>query len=114
SERISEPVREDVPDHVTSDGTVEVTYEKLGDLGHRIMATSQQSAAMSERIGTLERDNTRLRGMLDVESQIVDRLRHSMSHVQRELRQIRRFRFYDHVRIGRIETHAKRHLGYRP
>ncbi|GJT68142.1 hypothetical protein Tco_1019622 [Tanacetum coccineum] len=137
---VREPVREDVPDHVTADGTVEVTYEKLGDLvqrfhdhtieipvhwiqviesvqrfqGHRIVATSQQSAAMSERIGTLERDNTRLRGMLDVERQIVDRLRHSMSHVQRELRQIRHFRFYDHVRIGRIETHARRHLGYRP
>ncbi|GKD07323.1 hypothetical protein Tco_1187008, partial [Tanacetum coccineum] len=31
------------------------------------METSQQSAAMLERIGTLKRDNMRLRGMLDVE-----------------------------------------------
>ncbi|GJY93946.1 hypothetical protein Tco_0509728 [Tanacetum coccineum] len=49
------------------------------DQGHRIMATSQQSAAMSERIGTLEWDNIRLRGMLGVEKQRVDRLWHSMS-----------------------------------
>ncbi|GKG34479.1 hypothetical protein Tco_0437175, partial [Tanacetum coccineum] len=43
--------------------------------GHRIVATSQQSAAMSEMIDTLERDNMRLRGMLGVERQRVDRLR---------------------------------------
>ncbi|GJR90319.1 hypothetical protein Tco_0214330 [Tanacetum coccineum] len=34
---------------------------------------------MSERIGTLDWDNRRLRGMLDVERQRVDRLRRSMS-----------------------------------
>ncbi|GKC23946.1 reverse transcriptase domain-containing protein [Tanacetum coccineum] len=43
------------------------------------MATNQQSAAMSERIGMLEQDNKRLRGMLDVKRQRVDRLRCSMS-----------------------------------
>ncbi|GJZ52772.1 putative reverse transcriptase domain-containing protein [Tanacetum coccineum] len=43
------------------------------------METSQQSAAMSERIGTLERDNMRLRGMLDVERQKVDHLRRSIT-----------------------------------
>ncbi|GKF62383.1 hypothetical protein Tco_0182437, partial [Tanacetum coccineum] len=79
-----------------------------------IVATSQHRAAMSERIGTLERDNRRLRGMLGVKRQRVDRLRRSMSYVQRDLRQIRRFRFYDHVRIEGLETYARRHLGYRP
>ncbi|GJZ61487.1 hypothetical protein Tco_0617624 [Tanacetum coccineum] len=43
------------------------------------MTTSQQSAAMSERIGTLERDNMRLKGMLGVERQRFDRLQCSMS-----------------------------------
>ncbi|GKE78015.1 hypothetical protein Tco_1544135 [Tanacetum coccineum] len=66
---VRESVREDVPDHVMSDGAVE-------------------SATISERIGTLERDNVRLRGMLDVERQRVYRL---MSYVQRDLRQIHRF-----------------------
>ncbi|GJV29334.1 putative reverse transcriptase domain-containing protein [Tanacetum coccineum] len=54
---VRESVREDVPDHVTADGAIEVTYETLG-----------------ERIGTLEQDNVRLKGILDVERQRVDRL----------------------------------------
>ncbi|GKD98088.1 hypothetical protein Tco_1381985, partial [Tanacetum coccineum] len=77
---VHEFVKEDVPNHVTAGGVVEVTYETLRDLvqrfhdhtmeipthriqviksvqrdqGHRIVATSQQSATMPERIGTLE------------------------------------------------------------
>ncbi|GJR02162.1 putative reverse transcriptase domain-containing protein [Tanacetum coccineum] len=58
SDDIVEPVREDFPELVSADGSLK---------GHRIMETSQQSAAMLERIGTLKRDNMRLRGMLDVE-----------------------------------------------
>ncbi|GJT79950.1 hypothetical protein Tco_1054292 [Tanacetum coccineum] len=109
---VRESVREDVPDHVIVDGAVEVTYETLRDQGHRIVATSQQSATMSERIGMLEQDNVRLIGMLDVERQIVDRLQRSMSRVQRDLRQIRCFRFYGRMRLGRLEACARKHLGY--
>ncbi|GKA85001.1 hypothetical protein Tco_0806655, partial [Tanacetum coccineum] len=84
-EVIPEPIHE---------GVVEGTYETLGDLvqmfhdhpvaipvhrvqaiesiqrdqGHRIMATGQQSADMVERIRELERDNRRLRDIMDVES----------------------------------------------
>nr|GEX23173.1 putative reverse transcriptase domain-containing protein [Tanacetum cinerariifolium] len=80
---IVEPVREDFPDLVSADGSLEVMQRALDmvmqelydymvqipfyrvrviesvqrDQGHRIMVTSQQSADMSERIGTLERDN---------------------------------------------------------
>ncbi|GJT98804.1 putative reverse transcriptase domain-containing protein [Tanacetum coccineum] len=36
------------------------------DQGHKIVATGQESAVQSKRISELERDNTRLRGMLDV------------------------------------------------
>ncbi|GKC23986.1 hypothetical protein Tco_1026136 [Tanacetum coccineum] len=61
------------------------------DQGYRIVATSQQRAAMLERISMLELDNMRLRSMLCVERQRVDHLRHNMSYVQRVLRQIRRF-----------------------
>nr|GEW99042.1 hypothetical protein [Tanacetum cinerariifolium] len=62
-------VREDFPQLVSVDGYLEVMQRGLDvrDHGHRIVATSQQSAAMSERIGTLEPDNMRLRGMLGVE-----------------------------------------------
>ncbi|GJT45363.1 hypothetical protein Tco_0954078 [Tanacetum coccineum] len=123
---VRESVREDVPDHVTADGAVDVTNKTLGDLvqrfhdhtmeipahpiqliesvqrfqGHKIARVDLEVTAMTERIVTLERDNMRLRGMLGVKRQIVDRLQHSMSRVQKDLRQIRRFRFYDCVRLG--------------
>ncbi|GKE08046.1 hypothetical protein Tco_1411597 [Tanacetum coccineum] len=69
---VRESVREDVLDHVITDGAVEVTYETLGGLGHRIAGVDLEVTTMTEMISTLERDNTRLRGMLDVESQRVD------------------------------------------
>ncbi|GJZ72791.1 reverse transcriptase domain-containing protein [Tanacetum coccineum] len=130
SDDTAEAVRENFPELVSADESLEVMQRGLDmvmqelydhmveipvhrvrviesvqrDQGHRIMATSQQSAAMSVRIGTLERDNRRLRGMLDVERQRVDRLWHSMSYVQRDLWQICRFRFYDRVRIMTITS----------
>ncbi|GKF31365.1 hypothetical protein Tco_0101163, partial [Tanacetum coccineum] len=114
---IDEHVREDFPKLVSVDGSLEVMQRGLDvvmqelydhmveilvhrvrviesverDQGHSIVATSQQSVVMLERIGTLERDKMRLRGMLGVERQRFDRLRRSMSYVQRDLRQIRRF-----------------------
>ncbi|GJQ92002.1 hypothetical protein Tco_0003141 [Tanacetum coccineum] len=70
--------------------------------------------ALTERIAELERDNRRLRGTASVESQRVDRLQRGMSRMQRELRQMRRLRFYDRVRVGRLERCARKHMGYRP
>nr|GEV20424.1 hypothetical protein [Tanacetum cinerariifolium] len=58
---VRESVREDVSDHVISDEAIEVTHETL------------------ERISTLEYDNMRLKGMLGVEKQRVDRLQHSIT-----------------------------------
>nr|GEV09568.1 hypothetical protein [Tanacetum cinerariifolium] len=51
SDNVAEPGREDFRELVSVDGSL------------RMVATSQHSAAMSERIGTLERDNMRLRGI---------------------------------------------------
>nr|GEV55154.1 hypothetical protein [Tanacetum cinerariifolium] len=82
-----EPVREDYPDLVSADRSLEVMQRGLDvvmkelydhkveipvhkvrviesvqiDQGYRIVTTSQQSAAMSEMISTLEWDNMRLR-----------------------------------------------------
>ncbi|GJZ43716.1 putative reverse transcriptase domain-containing protein [Tanacetum coccineum] len=47
-------------------GTVVVIESIQRDRGHRIVASSQQSTVMSERISELEQDNTRLRDMMDV------------------------------------------------
>ncbi|GJR48737.1 putative reverse transcriptase domain-containing protein [Tanacetum coccineum] len=77
-----------------------------------IVATGQQSADMLERIGELEWDNRRLRDMMDVASQRVARSQRRELRVQREMRQIWRFRFYDRMRIARLEACARRHLGY--
>ncbi|GJY04335.1 putative reverse transcriptase domain-containing protein [Tanacetum coccineum] len=77
-----------------------------------IVATGQQSADMFVRIRKLELDNRRLRDIIDVASQRVTRSQRKELRVQRELRQIRHFRFYDRMWIARLEACAGRHLGY--
>nr|GFD11683.1 hypothetical protein [Tanacetum cinerariifolium] len=80
---------------IQDEGAIEGTYETLGDLvqrfhnhtveipthrvqviesiqrdpRHKIIATCYQSVVLSERISEMERDNTRLGGILDVVSQ---------------------------------------------
>ncbi|GKE61476.1 hypothetical protein Tco_1511843 [Tanacetum coccineum] len=98
-DRVTHPVvAEDIPEPA-QEGVVEVTYKTLGDLvqrfhdhteeilvhrvqvtesiqrdhGYKIVATGQQSADILERIRELERDNRRLRDMMDVASQRVTR-----------------------------------------
>ncbi|GJZ81814.1 hypothetical protein Tco_0646808 [Tanacetum coccineum] len=110
-ERVTHPAMpEDIPEPA-QEGAVEVTYETLGDLVQRVESAV---TALTERVAELERDNKRLRGTASVESQRVDRLQRGMSRMQRELRQIRRLRFYDRVRVGRLEACARKHMGYRP
>ncbi|GJX81130.1 hypothetical protein Tco_0329279 [Tanacetum coccineum] len=138
-DRVTHPVvADDIPEPA-QEGAVEVTYETLGDLvqrfhdhteeilvhrihviesvqrdqGHMIVATGQQSADILERIQELERDNRRLKDIVDVESQRVTRFRRRELRIQRELRQIRHFRFHDHMRIARLKACARRHVGYR-
>nr|GEZ87228.1 hypothetical protein [Tanacetum cinerariifolium] len=81
---------EDIPEP-TQEGAAEVTYETLGDLVQRIVGIESAVTALTERVAELERDNQRLRGTASVESQRVDRLQRGMSHMQREMRQMRRF-----------------------
>ncbi|GKB54654.1 hypothetical protein Tco_0905407, partial [Tanacetum coccineum] len=47
--------------------------------GHRITGVDLEVTTMTERMDALDRNNTRLRGMLDVESQRVDRLQRGLS-----------------------------------
>ncbi|GJZ95344.1 hypothetical protein Tco_0667547 [Tanacetum coccineum] len=139
-ERVTHPVMpEDIPEPA-QEGAVKATYETLEDLvqrfhdhtqaipvhriqaiegvqreqGHRIVGVESAVIALTKRIAELERDNRRLRGTASVESQRVDRLQRGMSRMQRELRQMRRLRFYDRVRVGRLKACARKHMGYRP
>ncbi|GKE59198.1 reverse transcriptase domain-containing protein, partial [Tanacetum coccineum] len=120
-ERVTHPVMpEDIPEPA-QDGAVGATYETLGDLvqrfhdhtqailvhriqaiegvqrekEHRMVGVESAFIALTKRIAELDRDNRRLRDTGSVESQRVDRLQRSMSHMQRELRQMRLLRFYD-------------------
>ncbi|GKC42050.1 hypothetical protein Tco_1059772 [Tanacetum coccineum] len=81
---VHEYVREDVPDYVTANGAVEVIESVQRFKGHRIAGVDLEVTTMTERIDALEQDNMRLRGMLDVESQRVDRLQRDLSRAQRE------------------------------
>ncbi|GJW44495.1 hypothetical protein Tco_0073294 [Tanacetum coccineum] len=67
---VREPVRQDVLDHVTTDGAIEVIESEQRLQGHRITRVDMEVTTMTKRISMLERDNTRLRGMLDVENAI--------------------------------------------
>ncbi|GJX85140.1 hypothetical protein Tco_0335914 [Tanacetum coccineum] len=94
---------EDIPEPAQEEA-VEAIEGVQREQGHRIVGVESAVIALTERIAELERDNRRLRGTMSVESQRVDRLQRGMSRMQRELRQMRRLRFYDRVRVGRLEA----------
>ncbi|GJZ46037.1 putative reverse transcriptase domain-containing protein [Tanacetum coccineum] len=103
-ERVTNTVMpEDIPEPA-QEGAGEVIEGFKREQGHRIVGVESAVIALTERIAELERDNKRLRDTASVESQRVDRLQCGMSRMQRELRQIRQLRFYDQVRVSRLEA----------
>ncbi|GJV54896.1 hypothetical protein Tco_1455901 [Tanacetum coccineum] len=81
-DRVTHPVVSDDIPEPTQEGAVEGS-------GAHDCSEGQQSTVMLERISKLERDNTRLRGTLDVASQRVTLLQRRELRVHREMRQIR-------------------------
>ncbi|GKB75437.1 hypothetical protein Tco_0942332, partial [Tanacetum coccineum] len=132
--------REDFPDLVSVDGSQEVVQIGLDmvmrelydhmvkipidritgiEAGQReseasSLISARERAAMSERIRTLKRDNMRLRALLSIERERIDSLQCHMAYTQEDLRQIHGFCYYDRIEFRRLETYARRHLGYRP
>ncbi|GKF06611.1 hypothetical protein Tco_0037279, partial [Tanacetum coccineum] len=90
-ERVTHPAMPEDSPKPSQEGAVEVIEGVQREQGHRIVGVESAVTALTKRIAELERDNRRLRGTASVESQRVDRLQRGMSHMQRELRQIRRF-----------------------
>ncbi|GKD05492.1 putative reverse transcriptase domain-containing protein, partial [Tanacetum coccineum] len=80
------------------------------ELETRSLISGRERAGLLDRVATLERSNARLRGTLRMASTRVDRFRHRMSFMAGELRQIRRFRYYDRLRFRRLETFVARCL----
>ncbi|GKF19929.1 hypothetical protein Tco_0068567 [Tanacetum coccineum] len=99
-DRVTHPVVADDIPKPAKEGDVEVIESVQRDQGHRIVVTRQQSADMLERIRELEQDNMRLRDMMDVASQRVSRSQRRELRVQREMRQVWHFRFYNRRRIA--------------
>ncbi|GJS64986.1 hypothetical protein Tco_0679550, partial [Tanacetum coccineum] len=112
-DRVTHPVVADDILEPAQEGAVEVTYETLGDLVQRFHDhTKEIPVRRVPVIESLKRDNIRLRDMMDVASQRVARSQRRELRVQREMRQIWCFRFFDCMRIARLEACARRHLGY--
>ncbi|GJU53482.1 hypothetical protein Tco_1227196 [Tanacetum coccineum] len=113
-DRVTHPVvADDIPEPA-QEGAVEVTYETLGDLVQRFHDHTEEILVHRvQAIESLKRDNMRLRDMMEVASQRVARSQRRELRVQREMRQIWHFRFYDRMRIARLEACARRHLGNR-
>ncbi|GKF73282.1 hypothetical protein Tco_0219614 [Tanacetum coccineum] len=97
-----------IPDH-----RIQAIEGVQREQGHRIVGVESAVIALTKRLAELERDNRRLRGTMSVESQRVDRLQCGMSRMQRKLRQMRRLRLYDRLRVGRLKACARKHMGYR-
>ncbi|GJS56844.1 hypothetical protein Tco_0651628 [Tanacetum coccineum] len=102
---------DDIREPAQEERAIEVAYETLGDLVQRFHDHTEEILVHRvQAIESLERDNRRLRDMIDVASQRVTQSQRRELRVQREMRQIRRFRFYDRMRIARLEAYTRRHL----
>ncbi|GKB23301.1 hypothetical protein Tco_0862702 [Tanacetum coccineum] len=107
---------QDIYEHV-----MEIPLQRIEDietgqreLEARSLIAGGERASLLEQVASLERSNARLRGTMMMERARADRFRRRMSFMESELRQIRRFRYYDRMRFRRLETFAARRLGFRP
>ncbi|GJV43251.1 hypothetical protein Tco_1427787 [Tanacetum coccineum] len=109
-------VIQDIYGHV-----IEIPLQRVEDIdtGHRQLE-AESLIASGDRVGlldhvtALERSNARLQDTLRMESVRADRLQRCMGFMAGELRQIRRFRYYDWLRFRRLKAFAARRLGFRP
>nr|GFB22436.1 hypothetical protein [Tanacetum cinerariifolium] len=99
---------QDIYDHV-----IEIPFQRIEDietgkreLEARSLIASGKRASLLEQVASLERSNARHRGTMMMERARVDRFRRRVSFMESELRQIRRFRYYDRMRFRRLETFA--------
>nr|GEX85822.1 hypothetical protein [Tanacetum cinerariifolium] len=69
-----------------------------------------ERASLLEHVASLERSNARIRDTMMMERARADRFQRHMRFIESELRQIRRFCYYDMMRFRRLETFAVRRL----
>nr|GEV79489.1 hypothetical protein [Tanacetum cinerariifolium] len=76
------------------------------ELEARSMIARRERASLLDQVVSLERSNARLRGTMMMERARADRFRQRVRFMESELRQIRRFCYYDRIRFRRLETFA--------
>ncbi|GJZ09829.1 reverse transcriptase domain-containing protein [Tanacetum coccineum] len=99
---------QDIYDHV-----IEIPLQRIEDietrqreLEARSLIVGRERASLLEQVASLKRSNVRLRGTIMMKRLRADRFRQRMRFMESELRQIRRFRYYDRMRFRRLETFA--------
>nr|GEU94092.1 hypothetical protein [Tanacetum cinerariifolium] len=80
------------------------------ELEARSLISDGERASSLEQVASLERSNVRLRGTMMMERAKADMFQRRVRFIESELRQIRRFCYYDRMRFRRLETFVVRHL----
>ncbi|GJY13785.1 putative reverse transcriptase domain-containing protein [Tanacetum coccineum] len=76
------------------------------ELESRSLIASRERASLLEQVMSSKRSNMRLQGTMMMERARANRFRRRVRFMESELRQIRRFRYYDRMRFRRLETFA--------
>ncbi|GJT61330.1 hypothetical protein Tco_1004863 [Tanacetum coccineum] len=106
----------DIYDHVIEIPLQRIEDIETGQIGleARSLIAGRERTSLLEQVASLERSNARLRGTMIMERARADKFWRRVRSMESELRQIRRFRYYDRMRFRRLETFAVRRLGFRP
>nr|GEY72380.1 hypothetical protein [Tanacetum cinerariifolium] len=80
------------------------------ELGGRSFIAGGERASLLDQVVSLRRSNVRLQGTMMMERARADRFWRRVSFMESEIRQIRRFRYYDRMRFSRLETFDVRRL----
>ncbi|GJR85419.1 hypothetical protein Tco_0209430 [Tanacetum coccineum] len=98
----------DIPDAMLMPDAVERLEQR--ELESRSLIADGERASLLEQVASLERSNARLRGTMMMDRARAGRFWRRVRFIESELRQIRRFCYYDRLRFRRLETFAARRL----
>nr|GEZ94884.1 hypothetical protein [Tanacetum cinerariifolium] len=90
----------DIPDGLFMPDVVECLEQtRQRELEARSLIAGGERASLLKQVASLERSNVRLRGNVVLESARADRFQRHMSFMDCEFRHIRRFHYYDRMRL---------------
>nr|GEY28084.1 reverse transcriptase domain-containing protein [Tanacetum cinerariifolium] len=94
----------DIPDGMLMHDDVERLEQR--ELEARSLIASGERASLLDQVASLERSNVRIQDTMMMERARANRFWRHVSFTESELRQIRRFCYYDKIRFRRLETFA--------